>query len=327
MNKLNNNFDILRLIFSLSVFFAHWNTLTEQNLTALIFNLSGLAVDMFFVVSGFLIFWSFNNDQNKVAFFIKRFFRVFPLYAMLIILQSMFYFWVAGAGWSEVGKYFLSNIMFLNFLMPSVGDTLLNLKVNAINGSLWTLKNEVFFYVLVPMIYGLYKKWGFKGILVVYIFSAMYLFAVSYNGGGQLSVLFPAQLRLFLSGILLYILLDKREVNYSVFLTVLTVSILVSLLNDIFFISFFYPFLLSAILWLLAFKIKKIKINFDFSYSFYILHFPVIQLSLYFNVHPSNPLLGFVLLFTIILVLSFYSEKYIEKKLVTVGKRFAKTYR
>ena len=158
--KIDNNFDILRLALAILVFFAHWNILTSQNISNSIFQLSGFAVDMFFIVSGFLIFWSFDNDQNKKHFYIKRFFRIFPLYAFLIILQTLFFIGFSDGNTLEILKYFVANIFFLNFLAPSVVSALSGLEVDAINGSLWTLKNEVVFYTLVPVIFMLYKKWG-----------------------------------------------------------------------------------------------------------------------------------------------------------------------
>ena len=162
MQKINidNNFDILRLILAVLVFFAHWNTLTSQDISNQLFHLSGYAVHMFFIVSGFLIFWSFDADQNKKHFYIKRFFRIFPLYAFLIILQTLFFIGFSDGSTFEVIKYFIANIFFLNFLAPSVCSTLSSLEVNAINGSLWTLKNEVVFYLIVPLLFMFYKKWG-----------------------------------------------------------------------------------------------------------------------------------------------------------------------
>ena len=159
-NNIENNFDILRLILAILVFFAHWNILTSQDISNQLFHLSGYAVHMFFIVSGFLIFWSFDADQNKKHFYIKRFFRIFPLYAFLIILQTLFFIGFSDGSTFEVIKYFIANIFFLNFLAPSVGSTLSSLEVNAINGSLWTLKNEVVFYLIVPLLFMFYKKWG-----------------------------------------------------------------------------------------------------------------------------------------------------------------------
>jgi len=157
---INNNFDILRLILAILVFFAHWNILTSQELSNPLFHLSGFTVDMFFIVSGFLIFWSFDNDQNKKHFYIKRFFRIFPLYAFLILMQTLFFIGFSDSNFTEILKYFVANIFFLNFLAPSVGTTLSGLEVDAINGSLWTLKNEVVFYAIVPFLFMFYKKWG-----------------------------------------------------------------------------------------------------------------------------------------------------------------------
>ena len=41
----SNNFDILRLFLSILVFFAHWNTLTNQNISNELFHLTGYSVE------------------------------------------------------------------------------------------------------------------------------------------------------------------------------------------------------------------------------------------------------------------------------------------
>ena len=85
-----------------------------------------------------------------------------------------------------------------------------------------------------------------------------------------------------------------------------------------------YPLLVGILVIYLVYFIKHIKIDFDFSYSFYILHFPVIQLALYFGINPSNPIISFVSLFVVILVLSYFSEKYIEKRFIKIGREIVK---
>lgn len=316
-----NNFDILRLLLAILVFFAHWNILTDQNISNPMFHLSGYAVDMFFIVSGFLIFWSFQNDQSKKHFYIKRFFRIFPLYAILIILQTLFFIIVSDTTFFEIVKYFVSNILFLNFLSPSVGTTLGNLNVDAINGSLWTLKNEVIFYATVPLIFFLYKKWGIGFLLLVYMCSVIYMFGVTYIGIEKLLVQFPGQLRLFIIGILLYVLLDKIEKN-KIYLTLfLSIAVMIYFGNNPYFKFTFYPLVLGILVVFLVFYVQKINISFDFSYSFYILHFPVIQIALFFEINPGNPLVSFLVLFMSVIFLSFLSEKYIEKKFVQIGKK------
>ena len=326
MQKINidNNFDILRLILAVLVFFAHWNTLTSQDISNQLFHLSGYAVHMFFIVSGFLIFWSFDADQNKKHFYIKRFFRIFPLYAFLIILQTLFFIGFSDGSTFEVIKYFIANIFFLNFLAPSVGSTLSSLEVNAINGSLWTLKNEVVFYLIVPLLFMFYKKWGGYILLILYSLSVVYIFAVDYLGIEKLLVQFPAQVRLFMVGILLYILFDKFNKNNIYLLAIVSLILLIFLKDNTYFNYILYPFCIGFMMIFLVYFVKNIKVNFDFSYSLYILHFPVIQLALYFEINPTNPIISFVVLFAVILVLSYFSEKYIEKRFIKIGREIVK---
>ena len=326
MQKINtsNNFDILRLILAVLVFFAHWNILTSQDISNQLFHLSGYAVHMFFIVSGFLIFWSFDADQNKKHFYIKRFFRIFPLYAFLIILQTLFFIGFSDGSTFEVIKYFIANIFFLNFLAPSVGSTLSSLEVNAINGSLWTLKNEVVFYLIVPLLFMFYKKWGGYILLILYSLSVVYMFAVDYLGIEKLLVQFPAQVRLFMVGILLYILFDKFNKNNIYLLAIVSLILLIFLKDNTYFNYILYPFCIGFMMIFLVYFVKNIKVNFDFSYSLYILHFPVIQLALYFEINPTNPIISFVVLFAVILVLSYFSEKYIEKRFIKIGREIVK---
>ena len=317
---MKNNFDILRLILSFFVFFAHWNILTVQNMTNGLFHLSGYSVDAFFIVSGFLIFWSYDNNQNKKDFYIKRFFRIFPLYGFLILIQTIFFIIYSNGSVIEIVKYFLSNIIFLNFFSYSVGDLFSHLSINAINGSLWTLKNEVFFYILVPYIFILYKKIGYKFLFFLYIVSVIYMFIIDYIGIAKLLVQFPSQLRLFIVGILLYLFFDYiREKMHFVYLLIAIISIYYFYDSNYFRFTI-YPFLLGVLVIYLVYFIKPIQMSFDFSYSFYILHFPVIQLVLFFDINPSNQIISFISIFTVILILSYFSEKYIEKKFIKLGK-------
>ena len=85
-----------------------------------------------------------------------------------------------------------------------------------------------------------------------------------------------------------------------------------------------YPFCIGFVMIFLVYFVKNINVNFDFSYSLYILHFPVIQLALYFEINPTNPIISFVVLFAVILVLSYFSEKYIEKRFIKIGREIVK---
>jgi len=315
-----NNFDIVRLLLSIFVYFAHWNILTAQNISNNLFHLSGYAVDSFFIVSGFLIFWSYNNNQNKKVFYIKRFFRIFPLYGFLILIQTIFFIIYSNGSVMEIVKYFSSNILFLNFISYSVGDIFIQLPINAINGSLWTLKNEVIFYLLVPLFFKSYQRYGYHFLISIYLLSVIYMFGVDYFQLNKLLVQFPAQLRLFLSGIVFYLLFDKLNTKNMNRMSIISVILIIVFYEDNIFRYALYPFALGFLVIYLVYFTRTIKISFDFSYSFYILHFPVIQLVLFFDINPSNQIISFISIFTVILILSYFSEKYIEKKFIKLGK-------
>lgn len=161
-------------------------------------------------------------------------------------------------------------------------------------------------------------------LVMLYSLSVVYMFVVDYLGIEKLLVQFPAQLRLFMVGVMLYMLFDKFK-DKNITLLAIGSLILIVLFKDFEYFKFsFYPLFLGVLVIYLVYFVKHIKINFDFSYSFYILHFPVIQLALYFGINPSNPLISFVSLFAVILFLSYFSEKYIEKRFVKMGREIVK---
>ncbi|MDA9926938.1 acyltransferase [Amylibacter sp.] len=321
----NNNFDILRNGLAVVVFFTHWNILTSQNMTAAVFHMSGLAVDMFFVVSGFLIWWSYDGNQRIGDFFLKRFFRVFPLYAILICVQTIFFAILSGHNnLSELVNYFFANIVFLNFLAPTVGEVLSGLQVDAINGSLWTLKNEVVFYALIPTLYACHRKIGVYFLILLYVLSVCYMFAMHQLGYEKLLVQFPAQLRLFLVGILIYLFCNRLTAKNIYWLTGLA-FISISMFREIDYFRFlFYPILLGIVVLFVVYYLTAVSAKFDFSYSFYIFHFPIIQVAVLFGINPENPIVSFLSLFVIALIFSYFSEKYIEKYFIAIGRGIIK---
>lgn len=160
--------------------------------------------------------------------------------------------------------------------------------------------------------------------MILYSLSVVYMFSVNFLGIEKLLVQFPAQLRLFVVGILLYVMFDKLKGKNITLLAIISVF-LVILFKDFEYFKFsVYPLFLGIFVVYFSFFVKHAKINFDFSYSFYILHFPIIQLALYFGLNPTDPLVSFVGLFGVILVLCYFSEKYIEKRFIKIGKEIAK---
>jgi peptidoglycan/LPS O-acetylase OafA/YrhL len=100
-------------------------------------------------------------------------------------------------------------LTFLNFIHPMLPGLFENNTLSVVNGALWTLKIEVMFYVSVPFIAFLFRKWGhFKVMVVLYCLSVGYasvLTSLSVSANSDLFLVLarqlPGQLSYFLSGI------------------------------------------------------------------------------------------------------------------------------
>lgn len=330
-NELNksNNFDLLRLIFACLVFLYHSTVLFGYKTENILFNLPHLAVQGFFIISGFLIVWSFDRNKDILQYSIKRFFRIYPLYFFIIVTQAAIMTILPNSfNFSNIIKYLISNLTFLNFLSPSIGTILNHLKIDAINGSLWTLKIEVVFYILLPVIYFLYKKFGRTFLLILYLFSACYCLLVK---DPFFSVLFPIYLRFFIIGILLYFyglklinfLKNNKIMVISLFIIFLFADIFIK--NDVF-KSFIYPISLGMTVLISAFCLPYKKLPLDISYGVYVIHFPVVQLLMLLNVLNNNYKLFLLLSGVIVFALSILSAIFIEKPYISLGHNLSKKY-
>lgn len=323
----SNNYDVLRLIFACLVFLYHSTVLFGYTTQNIIFNMSGIAVQGFFTISGFLIFWSFDKNNNVIQYITKRFFRIYPLYFVLIIVQAILLNILAMPNLIGSIKYLLCNFLFLNFLSPSIGNALQNLNVNAINGSLWTLKIEVIFYLIVPVIYYLYKKWGYVFLITLYLISSLYFLFIHNH---FLLTLFPNHLRFFISGILLYLyggkIVDFLKNKSFIILFLLAALLIASVYIDArIFKSFIYPITLGLSVLIMAFCIPYKKLKLDISYSVYVLHFPIMQILILLKVFNNYAL--FLLLSGLVLfVLSGLSAIIIEQPAIKLGHRLSNKF-
>ena len=84
-----NNFTILRLCLAWLVFLGHFKLLQGIIHPPFPFIYADFAVDAFFVVSGYLITLSFDNDGNLRRFYIRRLFRLYPLYVAVVAAMTV----------------------------------------------------------------------------------------------------------------------------------------------------------------------------------------------------------------------------------------------
>jgi peptidoglycan/LPS O-acetylase OafA/YrhL len=89
LRRTGNNFGFLRLLFALLVIVSHSPTLIDGdnsrelwNETFGSFTFGGVAVDGFFLISGYLITKSFESSKTIADYLAKRILRIYPGYML-----------------------------------------------------------------------------------------------------------------------------------------------------------------------------------------------------------------------------------------------------
>jgi hypothetical protein len=77
----------------------------------------------------------------------------------------------------DLVKYLIGNSSTLNFLSPRLPGVFVdNPESGFVNGSLWTLKVELFFYISVPILFYIFKKRILLGIIFALAITTIYKF-------------------------------------------------------------------------------------------------------------------------------------------------------
>ncbi|WP_394367528.1 acyltransferase family protein [Flavobacterium haoranii] len=92
--SLNKNcFDFLRLFFAFNVLLSHIGELSQDKELFFLQKISNpyLAINGFFVISGFLVAKSYIRTNNLKTYLIKRVKRIIPAYIFVIFFFAIFY--------------------------------------------------------------------------------------------------------------------------------------------------------------------------------------------------------------------------------------------
>ena len=324
----NNNFDLLRFMFAFAVFLVHAHVLSgEQSLSLLSKYLSTeIAVKSFFVVSGFLIFMSYENSHDTTSYLGKRVRRIYPAYFTIVVICALLGAVFTTLPWAEYFtfpalKYIAANLVFMNFLQPELPGLFENNAHQSVNGVLWTLKIEVMFYLFVPLAVFAFRSAGrLPVILTLYICSVIYFLAMDWvarkTGVGfylELQRQLPGQLAFFIAGAAGYYYLQYLA-KYAAWLVALAVA------------SFAFqswlpwvsvqPIALAVLVIYFACVFPYLG-NFgkygDFSYGIYIVHFPILQTLITLGLFRESPWVMLVVSGSLVMTVAFLFWHLIEK--------------
>lgn len=175
----NNNFNLLRLFASLQVLLFH--TIEHFNITnhGLSYFRKFPGVNIFFVVSGYLIYLSLERNKNNLKKYIfNRIGRIYP--ALWVSTLAVFLtFLISGyMKFKDILNmksilYFIGQISFFQFWTPQL---LREYGVGTPNGSLWTIVVEIQFYILLVILcYIINKNISWIMVAVLSIFSNIFI--------------------------------------------------------------------------------------------------------------------------------------------------------
>ncbi len=181
-----NNFTLLRLSLALMVVLGHAKLLSGTAWPQFPFNLADAAVDAFFVVSGYLITGSYQRCHGLWSFYVRRIFRLYPMYLCIVLAQTVAMLLLLPGGPFSAGaetlRYVAANAMLANFVQYDIGGVLDGLRNPGINPSLWTLKIEIGFYLIVPAIYAATRRWGPRVLAAIFVASVAYAVLLRHHG-------------------------------------------------------------------------------------------------------------------------------------------------
>lgn len=223
MQKLRvKELDSLRGMAALMVVFYHYTVDRPQ--ADLGFNLGTTGVELFFMISGFVIFMSLNSVKNSKQFIINRFIRLYPTYWVSVTLTffALTFYFHSPLNHKEIINY-ISNLSMFQFYMGK----------DNIDDSYWTLIIEMTFYMLMLFLFHL-KKLNYVNVVFIPIISLVTYLGLWYPNNEFVKhtineVQLLPYLPLFLSGIIFYKLYCKKEklfLNYGILLFCLVAQIL-----------------------------------------------------------------------------------------------------
>jgi peptidoglycan/LPS O-acetylase OafA/YrhL len=330
-----NNFDLLRLFAALQVFIGHGihhlGIRDEYSLWEFLSFFPGVL--MFFTISGFLIFSSFQRNLDLKKYFFNRFIRIYPALWMCFCITVFLLMFFGVIGFSDflnpqLLKWIIAQITFFQFWTP---DLLRPWGVGTPNGSLWTIPVELQFYVALPIIILIFRKMNLMAkFLLLIVFSAVFNFLVTIFFKGQettfsklLGVSIFPYLYCFLTGSVICLFWDKIKFLFEgkalFWFSIFGVFCFLSGKSPEYFPQDAFElagnFLLSGLTISLAFTSPAagsfLNRN-DISYGIYIYHMPVINTFIALGITGSVTHLFLAILFAI--VLSSLSWFFIERK-------------
>jgi peptidoglycan/LPS O-acetylase OafA/YrhL len=314
----NNNFDLVRLLLAVIVVLDHcYGASASEALGWLPYVFSSqLAVEGFFVISGFLIFASYERSRSLRDYFSRRARRIVPGYLAATLLALAIGLLFNHHLFADGGTYrfVLANLTLMNFVHPTLPGVFADNRYTTVNVALWTIKVEVMFYFAVPILVHLGRRWGNDLILLVTTVLSVGFY--EWAGRSDHAVLqhqLPGQLSFFCLGALIYY---HREFFLRHACKLGGMALLVFAVHRYAHWYVLRPFAVATLVLVACLALPVIRLPHrlgDVSYGTYLYHSPVIQALVVVGLFAVHPWLGVLVSLACVAALAIPSWHFVEK--------------
>lgn len=339
-----NSFDLIRFVAAFGVLFSHSFALLGKPEPRFYGGqtLGSLCVFVFFAVSGYLVMTSWDRTRSIRIFIVNRGLRIFPALVVCLVLCAF----VLGPVVTvfSPSAYFLSMqpyayvatnlLMFTGYVGNALPGTFQYLPIsNTINGSLWTIRYEIFMYLILLGIVCITAR--SLRVIAMLLAGFVSIWALgTYRGLAEPGILMWRLEVIGLSGKLLNLapfflvgaLLAQVPKHYFDPRAAGGLAIASMLLYDSTVAMAVLWFTLPLCVLTLAFHSPKVLNVFgkkgDFSYGVYLYAFPVQQTLA--QLHVESWWIHLLLSCLITLILAVLSWKLIERPALKLKPRFAR---
>lgn len=348
-NSRDNNFNLLRFIAALLVLYSHSFALASVTSSEPLHSIIGMtwgriAVDTFFVTSGFLVTGSYFQRNNLFVFAWARVLRIYPA----LIAAVLFCVFIVGLGFTTLSaweyitsettlKFLAKNVILfcgVEYNLPGVFDNVP--WKNSVNGSLWTLPYEVKMYVHLAFflfIFGYIRRRQLNiGQLKQYLLFVAFIAIIAnitthFQWFPYIQSFIPAKsIRLFymfFAGAAYYVWRENVLFSLKVFTAISFALLMSSFHSEVFFVFYivFLPYLILFLAYVPSGKIRDFNKIGDYSYGIYIYAFPV-QQSISAMIPGVSVATMIIVSILVTFFLSFLSWHLIEKRFLKMKELY-----
>jgi peptidoglycan/LPS O-acetylase OafA/YrhL len=342
-----NNLDFVRFVLAVAVILAHSYALLQgsdageplMRATHGQITFGGLAVDWFFVISGFLIVHSWLRNPSIVEFLKKRVLRIYPGFIGALFFCT---FIAAPLASPSVRRDFVNavrlpqlipNAAILRYVDPN--GVFLSNPMHAVNGSLWSIPYEFWCYIGVVLLglSGMIRKPTLIGGWFIFtILGSLYFVIRHYTPGwGRIfPVVFgdPSQwarlLPFYMAGVTFY--LFRNRIGFSRLVALGCALLLIAgAAIPVWGVTLLLPTAGTYFLFWFAFEPRIRMENWarfgDFSYGIYVFAFPIQQLLIMKLGTHISPWYLFALATPLCILAGIISWHLIERRFLKLKKK------